>query len=328
MMEEINFLEIFNSLPWIICVIDPETFNIVACNKQFLEKENLNKNQISGKKCYEVTYRSSVPCSSPEDQCPLLEALTTGKSSQAQHVHKDESGNEFMVEITVIPIKSEDEKIKQVIHIARDITAQWIMSKKLIDSERRATLGITASSIGHELNNKISGCLMHLEWLLRSKVDKELLEDIMVLKNAIRELKEFGDDLLEIGKPVSYAMEYTPLERWLRTKIKDFKRQGILKGLKLSIDMTTDNSIVYISKKLMEQLLRNIVLNAVFAMEKSKNKRINVGTFYKEGNKIVFYLEDFGCGVDEDKKNKIFDIFYTTRGNRAAPALGWRLSNQ
>jgi PAS domain S-box-containing protein len=127
--EKLSFLKTFNenvveSIGDALLVIDPNSFRIISVNDATLKQLKLSKNDLIGKTCHEVTHHRSTPCEPPHDICPIHEMLTTGMPVSVEHRHFDQENRRIDVEVSVHPIKDNNGKIIQAVHIDRDITTR------------------------------------------------------------------------------------------------------------------------------------------------------------------------------------------------------------
>jgi two-component system NtrC family sensor kinase len=127
--EKFGFLRIsneriFDSVGDAILVIDPNNYQILSANKAASKQLKLRKEDLIGKKCYEVTHHKLTPCELPYDVCPIKEMLITGKSTTVEHQHFDQENRRIDVEVSVHPVKDKAGKIIQIVHIDRDITSR------------------------------------------------------------------------------------------------------------------------------------------------------------------------------------------------------------
>jgi PAS domain S-box-containing protein len=116
--------KVVNSVGDALLVIDPKTFQIISANDAALKQLNLTKNDLIGKTCHEVTHHRSTPCETPNDVCPIHEMLTTGIPVTVEHQHFNKENRRIDVEVSVHPIKDNEGKIIQAVHIDRDITSR------------------------------------------------------------------------------------------------------------------------------------------------------------------------------------------------------------
>ena len=125
--EKLTSIEMFNekvinSIGDAILVIDPNNFQIISANDAALKQIKISKNELIGKTCHEATHHSLTPCDSPNDVCPINEMMNSGISVTVEHQHFDKENHRIDVEVSVHPIKDNEGKIIQAVHINREIT--------------------------------------------------------------------------------------------------------------------------------------------------------------------------------------------------------------
>jgi two-component system nitrogen regulation sensor histidine kinase NtrY len=86
-----------------------------------------------------------------------------------------------------------------------------------------------------------------------------------------------------------------------------------------TLELTADSN-------LMEQVMINLVLNAIHALNGRKDPRIRLSASLSPGNIIVITVEDNGVGIAEEALGKIFIPFFTT--NKQGSGIGLSLSRQ
>ncbi|MFQ5956723.1 MAG: diguanylate cyclase domain-containing protein [Candidatus Brocadiales bacterium] len=130
---------VMDNITDMLMVVNPQDYKIVAVNKAYLDKEDFPREEIANKTCYEVTHKRSDPC--PEDICPLLETVKTGKVAKAEHNHYDKDGNEYYAEVTTAPLFDEEKKLLYVLNVSRDITRRKRAEEALAKRAHLAALG-------------------------------------------------------------------------------------------------------------------------------------------------------------------------------------------
>ena len=105
-----------------ILIIDPINYRILDANKAALEQLKSPKEELIGKTCYQASHHRLMPCTSPQDTCPMKETIKTGNPSVMIHQHFDKNNKPIDVEVAVHPVKDKDGKIVQIIHISKEIT--------------------------------------------------------------------------------------------------------------------------------------------------------------------------------------------------------------
>lgn len=103
----------FDAFTDVVCVISP-THEILLVNKTFYQAFGKKREEIIGKKCYELVHGTN----SPIPECPCAEALISGKPTNNEYVSADGK----VVLLTAFPIKNDDGKIISFTHLVSDIT--------------------------------------------------------------------------------------------------------------------------------------------------------------------------------------------------------------
>ena len=95
----------------------------------------------------------------------------------------------------------------------------------------------------------------------------------------------------------------------------DYKRSILPPDLKVKID-----------QELIEQVLINLIKNAIQALKEEPDKNIVLSAFIKDNKHVIVSVKDNGPGIDEEAQSKIFIPFYTTK--KSGSGIGLSLSKQ
>ncbi|HEX2866735.1 MAG TPA: ATP-binding protein [Ignavibacteriales bacterium] len=190
------------------------------------------------------------------------------------------------------------------------------------------------SVLTHEIMNSItpiSSLSQTMEGLLKSEVqDEESLEDIKTGVHTIHKrsegLIEFVNNYRRLTRiPVpDYSIIrinklFRQVEKLLASSLREnniaFKYTVMPESLELTID-----------EKLIEQVLLNLIMNAVEAVRGKENPQIELCAVMGESGQVLVQVKDNGSGILEDVQDKIFIPFYTTKENGSG--IGLSLSRQ
>lgn len=114
-----------------IAMINVEDYSIVSANRAFLDEFDQELGDIVGRTCFEVTHQRQTPCEPPYDTCPLVTTLENGTHEVVEHIHFAKDGKKIIAEVHTIPIKQKDGKIRQVVHLSRNITLRRQHEEKI-----------------------------------------------------------------------------------------------------------------------------------------------------------------------------------------------------
>ena len=128
---------VLNSMNDGIMVIDAYDFSIVGVNSNLLKKYGLKEKEVIGKKCFEVSHQITEPCYRRGELCPLIDSVGTGKNSIVEHIHFGKNGEKRYAQVSTSPIKDDNGKVVQIIHVTKDITDSKEAENALHESEEK-----------------------------------------------------------------------------------------------------------------------------------------------------------------------------------------------
>jgi two-component system NtrC family sensor kinase len=192
--------------------------------------------------------------------------------------------------------------------------------EQLLQSEKLAAMGRLTSQIAHELNNPLYGIMNTLELLKteiapdnkRRKILEMALSETIRLSDLLRKMLSFSKPDQEERHPVDIN---SVLDEILLLHEKQLKENDI----NIKSKFAKDIGLVNASKNQLRQVFLNMVANARDAMP-------NGGTFTvttcEDSNKVFVEINDTGIGIRKENIDRIFDSFFTTKGEVKGVGLG------
>jgi two-component system, LuxR family, sensor kinase FixL len=240
-------------------------------------------------------------------------------------------GSEFPVEIGLNPIETEDGIM--VLSAIVDITERKRLEEERQRAEKRvqdiqsellhvsrlSTMGQMASTLAHELNQPLTAVtnyLLGLRRLLQSgrtdptravEVIDKAVEQAARAGQVIRRLREFvakgeSDRRVESLNQV--------VEEAVGLAMVGSRQQGV----RISVDLDPRTPPVFIDKVQIQQVVLNLVRNAVEALEESDTREVTVSTRSAPGGRSVeMRVIDTGVGLAPDIAERLFEPFLTTK---------------
>lgn len=161
-------------------------------------------------------------------------------------------------------------------------------------------------------------------------ISQELLDDTVKGLNIIEDrsggLAEFVEkfrSLTLLPKPAFLQLPVSDLLKNIEILMsKDLKN----KEINLSIEVTPQNLYLNADKKLIEQVIINLVNNSLHALESCNVKKIQLKAFRNTDDKVIMQVSDNGIGIPEAELENIFIPFYTTK--EKGSGIGLSLSRQ
>lgn len=237
-----------------------------------------------------------------------------------------ENGQTFPLELSLSANRNDNAPI--VTAMLRDISERKAMLEQLIAAEKQASVALIAGSIGHELNNVTSGLLGYADLLKMDPGDEKLAgKSADIFSTQSHRLKLYANNLLSISKPRKLDIASIDLNSFLDGITDMLSVSGILKNYSIVKQYAARLGPVVGDEALLEQVIRNLEINAAHAM--GNGGILTIGTRASVDRSYVeFSIADTGHGIDKDKKDQIFDPFYTTKGEGKGTGLGMYIVKQ
>ncbi|NOY58367.1 MAG: PAS domain S-box protein [Calditrichaeota bacterium] len=253
----------------------------------------------------------------------LSEKVLKGDSFHSlEAVRYTKDGTPKNVLISAAPILSKGRKVEAVSLMYKDITDLKLAHEQLVQTEKQATLGVIAGSIGHELNNLIGGLLVQAKLLQQHADEPERVREVNeIFLTNLEKVALHGKNLLSLGRPTKPQFEPLDLNSVLRDTTETLILSGILKRFKIEYNLHNSTNYIMGDRNLMEQVIRNLEINAAHAMPDG-GKLLLTTKLSEDDKHLELIIRDTGMGIAEDIKSKIFQPFYTTKAEGQGTGLG------
>jgi PAS domain S-box-containing protein len=218
-------------------------------------------------------------------------------------------------------------KSTRVMVVARDITERRAMLAGLAEKERLASVGMVAASVAHEVMNPLTYVLANLELALggRALDDARRTRALSDALEGAKRMQQIVWDLRSLGRAGGEDHFYVDPRSVLETALR---LSGPEVGRTASVVLELgDVPGVLASESRLCQVFINLLVNAAQAMEDrpQADRRIVVRTRHDDAASLVgIAISDAGSGIPEDRLERIFEPFYTTK--RSGTGLGLSIS--
>ncbi len=179
---------------------------------------------------------------------------------------------------------------------------------ELIQANKLASLGLLSAGIAHEIKNPLAGIKTSIQVQLMKtddKVIKELSEGIL---EEVDRLNKIISDLLNFSKPSPSDIKKCSLIKTVEHCLNLIKKD--LKDKNITLVNKTEDYPIFVDKSQLRQILLNLLLNAINAVEKDTGV-ITVSSGINKDGLVYLTIQDNGKGIPENKINQIFDPFFS-----------------
>jgi two-component system C4-dicarboxylate transport sensor histidine kinase DctB len=199
---------------------------------------------------------------------------------------------------------------------------------ELVQAGKLAALGQLGVGITHEINQPLTAIASHLHTAGRhmeqGQIDKA--------QNSLDKIRQLLTKITRITKHLKAfarvaGTELTPvcLEMVIQDAIELMSNQIQEQHCTLSYQPTDSKIFVLAEPIRLEQVMVNLISNAVDALSSSPLKQLSI-LVYEHDDKIMIDVKDTGIGIEEDNLDQIFDPFFTQKEVGQGLGLGLSIS--
>lgn len=263
---------------------------------------------------------------------PLVETFKKLKTGGRELLRLTFGDETIQLSVFAIELTLRDEEVKLI--------SMSNIQSELEEKEMEAWQNLVRV-LTHEIMNSvtpISSLAGIVEEDLKKRIDrptdetlkKEDLEDMYLSLQTISKrsaglikfVKEFRT-LTHIPKP---KLAEVPVKELLEELALLHKKELVDHGIVIGVDVSPANLFILADKTMIEQVLINLIKNAIQAFEDQPDKRIELKAYANEKGRAVISVKDNGSGIDAEALEKIFIPFFSTK--KTGSGIGLSLSKQ
>jgi PAS domain S-box-containing protein len=200
-------------------------------------------------------------------------------------------------------------------------------------SRRLSASGRMTRGVAHEVKNPINAIVLHLQ-LLQNKLqqdDPDTRRHMDIIGNEIHRLDRVVQILVDFTRPRDLRLEDVDFRSLLESvsvlAAPDAARHGVRVVLELPKQRATNDKarneddalMVRVDSDLMKQAILNLVLNGVQSMTAGGTLTLKAR---RDDEMILAEVQDQGCGIPPEAQEKIFELYFTTKGDKGGSGIG------
>lgn len=189
--------------------------------------------------------------------------------------------------------------------------------KEIVQSKRLASIGVLVAGVAHELNNPLNNISM-LAQTYAEVYDGLSTEDRIGFMERVDEeterLRVIIHNLLDYAKPKEQHLARATTNQVIQKILALVQNMLDVSNIKIKLALAGDLPDIYIDEHQIQQVLVNMVTNAIQAMDKGGELQI-VTRYLPDEDEIEIEIGDKGKGIAPEFLDHIFDPFFTTKGD-------------
>jgi PAS domain S-box-containing protein len=248
-----------------------------------------------------------------------------------EYTASNKDGRTFPMEVYTCPIIL-DNHPAGLRGIAIDVTerkvaeeAQKKLHEELVDAEKLAAVGTIAAGIAHEVKNPLSIIIQGVEYLKSAvESDATLLDVTERIKRSALRADNIIKGLLSFTRQTPIQAENAEITPIIEETLSFVEYQIKSKHIRIVRQYAPDLPNVTVDSNQIKQVFVNLLLNSFEAMQNGGTITITTEATRDEKDKryLQVSIADTGCGIPENKLEKVFDPFYTTKDTPGNAGLG------
>lgn len=201
-------------------------------------------------------------------------------------------------------------------------------TEQLLAIERQAELGRYAAQIVHNLKNPLQAVVGHIA-IAKASLERDAPNMAHIHKNlkfadkAADNLTRIISGILQHAKNADrYAHQWTQLNQVIEESLQFFEANYTFKyQVEKRLDLAGDLPLIWANPFHLQQILDNLINNALDAMQDSRQKRLTITT-RTQPNEVIMSVCDTGTGIAPESLPFIFEPDFTTKPPEKGTGLG------
>lgn len=303
----------YDAIPDSSIIIDRDGI-IKHANKSACLQTNLSSIDLVEKNSHILFHGTQTD----QANCHICKEIKNGTEISPYELQIDDSS---WVEITTSAISGDP----HFVEIIRDITSRKRIEDLMCHSQKMDALGKLTGGIAHDFNNMLGVVLGYADLLAKN------LKDMPTLEKYANEIHHAASRGVRLTKKLLSFSKYK-LSNEVVTNIndliidmQDMLRKTLTARVSLILDLSDCQFPVLIDKNDLEDAIINMAINAMHSMEFGGKLTISTSNITLQhdeanllqltpGKYLCLRISDTGCGMNSETKEKLFDPFYSTKG--------------
>jgi PAS domain S-box-containing protein len=245
------------------------------------------------------------------------------------------SNKPIPIGFTTTLLSSEDPSYDSVIISFRDLTSLHHYRIQIERIDRLTTLGEVSAGIAHEIRNPLAGIKTSAQVLEESFSPGDHRSQLVArIVKEIDRSNELLKKFFNFAKPGKPKQEFVSLETLVEGIFLLLSSKMKKKEIIFEKNVDSDITDVYVDENQLEQVLINLFLNALDAVDKGGSITVHLKMVKNRdevlldnaSKAVLLIVEDNGCGIDKENLEKIFNPFFTTKSDGVG--LGLSISSR
>ncbi len=219
-----------------------------------------------------------------------------------------------------LPVRGQDE-VAEVTEAFNRMTEDIIESReRLRQAERFASIGEVVSGTAHAIKTELNlyGLINNIAVLERLMPDEDpRKKTVRTIRDGVEGLEHIVHELLDVGPEIEIVT--ISVQELLHETLEPIEESCQAQNIEVEKHISVEGLSIQADHDQIRHVMANVFSNALDAMPESG--RLSV-TAKREGSEVRMDIQDTGCGIPEELREKIFYPFFTTKKDKGGTGFG------
>jgi signal transduction histidine kinase len=199
---------------------------------------------------------------------------------------------------------------------------------EMAQREKMVAIGQMATGIAHEIGNPLASLSSVAQYLGRKLSTHEQKENLLLIEYQVHRISNILKRMLSLSRPATSEYKWTDINELIDNTLSLINLDKRAKSVKIENVASSDLPTIWLNPQSFEQVLLNILINALDAMNARQDEQPHVLkiTRRSKNGAIEICVSDTGVGMSPEVCRRAFESFFTTKEIGKGTGLGLFIS--
>jgi PAS domain S-box-containing protein len=222
-------------------------------------------------------------------------------------------GQHFPLRVSTSLLKDDQGQLSGVVGVVEDLSQLKALEEERVRLDRLSALGEMAARLAHEIRNPLTAIRMGVDCLADhlEAADQEQAESLRRILEEVQRLDRVVEDTLLFARPRRPELQPHDLRHIVNRALALHRKSLANRGVELITEWPTELPKVLADSVQMEQVVSNLILNALQAMP--DGGRLKLSAALAPPDRVDLLVSDSGVGIASEDRDKIFEPFFSRK---------------